>query len=119
MLICRMSDYVKRALPLLQVIAKSKPKIRNAIIEHGPGDLIKAISEIVLNVLKGVIKLTARQKKRLVRYKNKLRALSSNKVSQKIKKKFLTQKGGGGGASVLALLLPIALSAISAQLQKS
>ena len=63
MLIYRMSDYVKRALPLLQVIAKSKPKIRNAIIEHGPGDLIKAISEIVLNVLKGVIKLTARQKK--------------------------------------------------------
>ena len=53
-----MSDYVKRALPLLQVIAKSKPKIHNAIIEHGPGDLIKAISEIVLNVLKGVIKLT-------------------------------------------------------------
>ncbi len=85
MLIYRMSDYVKRALPLLQVIAKSKPKVRNAIIEHGPADLIKAISEIVLNVLKGVVRLTAAQKKRLVRYKNKLRALASNKVSQKVK----------------------------------
>ena len=107
-----MSDYVKRALPLLQVIAKSKPKVRNAIIEHGPADLIKAISEIVLNVLKGVVKLTARQKKRLVRYKNKLRALSSNKVSQKVKRKFLTQKGGGGGAA-LAVLLPLAIAALS------
>ncbi len=114
MLIYRMSDYVKRALPLLQVIAKSKPKVRNAIIEHGPADLIKAISEIVLNVLKGVVKLTARQKKRLIRYKNKLRALSSNKVSQKVKRKFLTQKGGG--AALAGVLLPIALSVLSGQL---
>ena len=107
-----MSDYVKRALPLLQVIAKSKPKVRNTIIEHGPADLIKAISQIVLNVLKGVIKLTAAQKKRLVRYKNKLRALASNKVSQRVKKRFLTQKGGGGGAA-LAVLLPLAIAALS------
>ena len=54
--IYRMSKYVKRTLPLLQVLAKSKPQIRNAIVQHGPADLIKAISEIVLNVLKGVIK---------------------------------------------------------------
>ncbi len=118
MLIYRMSDYVKRALPLLQVIAKSKPKARNAIIEHGPTDLIKAISEIVLNVLKGVVRLTAAQKKRLVRYKNKLRALASNKVSQKIKRKFLTQKGGGGGAALAGILLPIAISMISQQIKK-
>ncbi len=107
-----MSSYVKRALPLLQVIAKAKPKVRNAIIEHGPADLIKAISEIVLNVLKGVVRLTAAQKKRLVRYKNKLRALASNKVSQRVKKRFLTQKGGGGGAA-LAVLLPLAIAALS------
>ncbi len=109
-----MSEYVKRTLPLLQVLTKSKPQIRDAIIQHGPTDLIKAISEIVLNVLKGVIKITPRQKKRLVRYKDKLRALTSNKVSQKVKRKFLSQKGGGGGA--LAVLLPIAIAALSGQL---
>ncbi len=113
-----MSSYVKRALPLLQVIAKAKPKARNAIIQHAPTDLIKAISEIVLNVLKGVVRLTAAQKKRLVRYKNKLRALASNKVSQKIKRKFLTQKGGGGGAALAGILLPIAISMISEQIKK-
>ncbi len=106
-----MSEYVKRALPLLQVIAKSKPQIRNAIIEHGPTDLIKAISEIVLNVLKGVIKITPRQKKRLVRYKNKLRALTSNKVSQKVKRKFL-----GGGGLLASVLVPVAVAALSGQL---
>ncbi len=112
--ICRMSKYVKRTLPLLQALANSKPQIRNAIVQHGPADLIKAISKIVLNVLKGVIKITPRQKKRLARYKNKLRALTSNKVSEKVKRKFLTQKGGGAGA--LGILVPIAIAALSGQL---
>jgi hypothetical protein len=74
--------------------------------------LIKAISEIVLNVLK-MIKITPRQKKRLARYKNKLRDLSSNKVSEKIKRKFLSQKGGGGGAALAAVLVPLAIAAIT------
>ena len=114
MVIYRMSKYVKRTLPLLQVLAKSKPEIRDAIIQHGPADLIKAISEIVLNVLRGVIKITPRQKKRLARYKNKLRDLTNKKVSEKTKRKFLSQKGGGGGA--LALLVPIAVAALTGQL---
>ena len=112
--IYRMSKYVKRALPLLQVLAKSKPQIRDAIVQHGPPDLIKAISEIVLNVLKGVIKITPRQRKRLARYKNKLRALTSNKVSQKIKRKFLSQKGGGGGL-LASIVVPLAIAALSGQ----
>ena len=53
-----------------------------------------------------MIKITPRQKKRLARYKNKLRDLSSNKVSEKIKRKFLSQKGGGGGAALVAVLVP-------------
>jgi hypothetical protein len=64
---------VKRALTLLQTLAKSKPALRNAILQHAPADLIKAISEIILNILKGAIKITPHQKKRLARYKNKLR----------------------------------------------
>ncbi len=108
----RMSKYVERTLPFLQVLANSKPQIRNAIVQHGPAELIKAISEIVLNVLKGVIKITSRQRKRLARYKNKLRALTDNKVSEKIKRKFLSQKGGGGEAA-LAVLLPLAIAALS------
>ena len=106
-----LSKYVERTLPLLQTLAKSKPKIRDVIFQHGPSDLIKAISEIVLNVLKGVIKITPRQIKRLARYKNKLRALASNKVPEKLKRKFLTQKGSGAGA-LTALLVPIAIAAL-------
>ncbi len=112
--IYRMSKYVKRTLPFLQVLANSKPEIRNATVQHGPADLIKAISEIVLNILKGVIKITPRQRKRLARYKNKLRALTNNKVSEKKKRKFLSQKGGGGGA-LAAILVPLAIAALTGQ----
>ena len=64
-----MSAVVKRALPLLKVLVDATPKLKKAIIKHAPTDLVTAISEIVLNLIKGVIKLTSAQKKRLSRYK--------------------------------------------------
>ena len=87
--------------------------MQNAILQHAPSDLIKAISEIILNVLKGVIKISLSQKKRLAHYKNKLRELSSNRVSEKVKRRFLTQKGGGGGAVLASILVPMAIAAIT------
>ena len=76
-----MSAVVKRALPLLKVLVDATPKLKKAIIKHAPTDLVTAISEIVLNLIKGVIKLTAHQKKRLSRYKKELLALAKKKVS--------------------------------------
>ena len=76
-----MSAVVKRALPLLKVLADAKPKLKKAIIQHAPTELVTAISEIVLNLFKGVIKLTASQKKRLSRYKKDLLALAKKKLS--------------------------------------
>ena len=105
-----MSLLVKRALPLLKVLVDANPKLKKAIIEHGSPDLIMAISEIVLNMLKGVIKLTPRQKQRLSRYKEEFRSLARKNVSVKKKRNLLGQKGGGAG---LALLLPLAISMLS------
>ena len=82
-----MSAVVKRALPLLKVLADAKPKLKKAIIQHAPTELVTAISEIVLNLIKGVIKLTASQKKRLSRYKKDLLALAKKKLSIGKKKK--------------------------------
>ena len=75
-----MSAVVRRALPLLKVLADAKPKLKKAIIQHAPTELVTAISEIVLNLIKGVIKLTASQKKRLSRYKKDLLALAKKKL---------------------------------------
>ena len=50
-----MSAVVRRALPLLKVLVDAKPKLKKAIIQHAPTDLVTAISEIVLNLIKGVV----------------------------------------------------------------
>ena len=101
-----MSAVVRRALPLLKVLADAKPKLKKAIIQHAPTELVTAISEIVLNLIKGVIKLTASQKKRLSRYKKDLLALAKKKLS--------IQKGGSAAVSIL---VPLALSLLSSKLK--
>ena len=77
---------MKDNLPYLQVLVKSKPKLRKLLIEHGPVSLITSICECALNILKGVIPLTPRQKRHLAQYKTHLHGLASKKVSQKRKK---------------------------------
>ena len=105
-----MSDVVKRALPLLETLVASKPILRKAIIEHASPDLINAVSEIVWNMLKGVITLTPQQKRRLSRHKEEFRSLVNKRLSVKKKRKILNQKGTGAG---LAALIPIALTLLA------
>ena len=93
---------MKGSLPYLQILAKSKPKLRKILIENVPQSVITAIYECCLNTLKGVIPLTQRQKRRLAPYETHLRALANRKVSRKRKKIYLTQRGG----SILTALLP-------------
>ena len=105
-----MSSAVERALPLLQTLMSSKPILRKAIIEHANPDLIHAVTEIVYNMLKGVIELTPDQKRRLSRHKEEFRALINKKLSVKKKRKILNQKGTG---AALAALIPIAISLLA------
>ena len=100
---------MKRSLPYLQVLAKAKPKLRGLIINNVPPDVINAICECCLNLLKGVIPLSPSQKRRLARHKTHLRALANKKVSQKKNRRYLSQKGGG---AALAALIPAALGGL-------
>ena len=105
-----MSSLVKRALPLLKLLVNSNSKLKKAVINYATSDVVKAISEIVLNMLKGVIRLTSRQKQRLSRYKKEFRSLGKKSVSVIKKRKLLNQKGGG---AALAAILPIALALLA------
>ena len=60
-IIYKMSSLVKRALPLLKLLAEAKPELKKAIIKYASPDVVKAISEIALNMLKVVIKLTEKE----------------------------------------------------------
>ena len=103
---------MKGSLPYLQVIVKSKPKLRKLLIDNVPANVITAICECSLNLLKCVIPVTPRQKRRLAHYKTHLRDLASKKVSRKRKKLYLNQKGG----NLLSALLPPVLSVLGSLL---
>ena len=103
---------MKGSLPYLQVIVKSKPKLRKLLIDNVSANVITAICECSLNLLKGVIPVTPRQKRRLARYKTHLRDLANKKVSRKRKKLYLNQKGG----NLLSALLPPVLSVLGSLL---
>ena len=103
-----MSKRMKGSLPYLQVMGKCGPKLRKFMINNVPAEVITAICECSLNLLKGVIPVTPRQKRRLARYKTHLRDLASKKVSRKRKKQRLNKKGG----NLLSALLPPVLSVL-------
>ena len=100
-----MSKRMKNYIPYLQVVDRSKPKVRKVKIEHGPSDVIVCICECSINVLKVTVPVSASQKRLLSRYKKHLRALANKKISQ-AKKKLLNQKGG----NLLTALLPPVIS---------
>ena len=101
-----MSERIRRNIDFLSVLAKCNKKQRKALIEHCDKDLILALSEIAINVLKGIVKLTPAQRAKLNRFKKHLRKLAERQVSVRHKKRFLVQKGG----SLLLSLLPPVLS---------
>lgn len=101
-----MSDRVKRNLDFLTVLAKCNKKQRKALLAHCDKDLVLTISEIAINVLKGIVKLSSSQKARLRRFRKQLRTLADRKVSLKHKKRYMVQTGG----SLLLSLLPPVIS---------
>ena len=89
-----MSKQMKDNLAYLHVLAKCKPKVRKALFEHGPADLITCICECSLNLLKGLIPLSPTQKRTLSRYKKHLRILADKKSLDKRKNIFSSKKEG-------------------------
>lgn len=79
---------------LLYSLYKANPQLRKAIINHSKPDLIKTLSEISLNTLRGNIAHTPSTRKKLEKYKNKLRCMACRNRSIKAKRRILNQQGG-------------------------
>ena len=103
-----MSACLKRNASMLKLLLHAKPPVVKSIMKTASPDLIKAISEICLNVLKGNVPLRPAHKTRLSRFKHHLRKLAKKNISWK-KKKTILQKGG---------LLPLLIKAIAHNTQK-
>jgi len=94
---------VKTNYHTLQDLKTADPKLRKAIISKCNKELVHCISECILNVLNGNIKLTDCDTRKLQKHKAALRKVSDMHVPLSAKKKLIVQRGG--------FLLPL-LSAI-------
>jgi len=107
-----MSRRVRKYLPVLKRINKLGDKAKRDYVRKCDKEFLDCISECAKNVIKGNVALTDRQKTRLRRSRNDLRALSVKKTSLR-KKRHILQKGGFLGA-----LLPPVLGVLTSLLLK-
>ena len=78
----------------LQVLKTAPPKLRKDILANNKSELVKTLSECSLNLLRGNVKLTKWQKKKLRKHRVHLRKLADKRVSLTSKKKAIVQRGG-------------------------
>jgi hypothetical protein len=104
---------VIKYLPVLQVLQSHQidKKTKQALLQSS--QLIRVICECCLNILKGNVKLSKREKSRLKRHRLLLRRLAERKPLKS--KQNLLQHGGG---AFLPLLLAPIISAITGALAK-
>ena len=97
-----MSQRVKQQAHMLKYLCKAKPKAIKGVINHCDPDLLDALCECSLNILKGVVPLSPSQHKRLTRFKTNLRGLAKKNTSRQ-RQRSLLLKGG----FLQALLTPL------------
>lgn len=106
-----MSINLCRHAPLLEFLKIAPPKILKIVLANADPKLIEAICEISLNLCKGNLKCSTKDRKKLKRHRKSLYKLASAKKSQKrfsTERRILLQQGG----AFLPLILPAALAAI-------
>ena len=90
---------VQKHLPCWKWLLKTKRSTAKAFIQAADKNTVNGLCECCLNILKGNVPLTSAQKRRLGKHKQTLRLLARKKrLSLRVKKKALLQKGGFLGA---------------------
>ena len=79
----------------LRLLSSCHCKQRKALLETLTEEQLKTVCEVILNILKGTVDLSPKQKKTLRRKKRLLYQLASKSVPSKTKKQLLVQQGGG------------------------
>lgn len=103
----RMSTALKKKDYLTLLATSKEAKRRKALLEIASRTEIDAISECLLNILSGKVKIPPKKLHHLRKIKRHLRDLTNKRCSFKKRKQILKQKGG-----FLPTLLPIALSVL-------
>jgi hypothetical protein len=90
-----MGESVKRK-EYLSLLSKSKDKKRRKLlVDLADNNEIKAVSEIILNILKGNVPLTRAQRRKLQKYQKIMRLITQRSTSSKKRKKLINSQSGG------------------------
>lgn len=96
----------------LSVLNKTRNRQKkNTLISIASRDQLEALSEVVENVLQGIIPLSEKQKKNLSEYRDLMRELCRRNTPLKEKRKKIQMSGG-----FLSAILPVALQGITSLL---
>ncbi len=90
----KMSDRLCKNLPLLKLLYKASPGQRSVILQSASDQLILALCEIALNVLRETIPLNNSQFRRLKKRREEIKYTASKKINVERKKLMINQKGG-------------------------
>ena len=78
----------------LHTLKDAHPKLRKAIISNCNRNLVNNISECALNILRGNVRLTDCQKRKLGKFKRQLRTVVDKRVHLARKESLIIQRGG-------------------------
>ena len=103
--------HVSKAKKTLILLANSKSAAAKKIIAKASQNVLKAISELALNMLNGVLTLNDAQKKRMKRHKNNMRRLADVNSTLSAKKKIIQK--GGFLSTLLSVGLPLIIKGVT------
>lgn len=92
---------------MLRALYQATPQKRKDILAHCSPDFLKTLCEIALNILKGNIKLTPSQHRKLKKQRKIIRLLADKRTGLKRKQLALKSQGGGFILPLLAALTPL------------
>ena len=84
-----MASKIEKYVQLLESIVKTTDDKRKILLEHMSGEAIKAICEMVYNILKGIVTITEKERNRWKILKPIFKKLVFKSVSIKEKRKIL------------------------------
>lgn len=86
------NNVTKRTVKYLAVV-KDRQLLKH-ILQKAPDDVVKTISDIALNALKGPVNLTPAQRRLFSQHRKPIETLAQRGVGIKQKRKLLLQNGG-------------------------
>jgi len=85
---------VKSNYHAFHILRTPEPKLRKAIISNYNKELVNSISESILIVLNGTVKLAGCNTRKLLKHRVTLRKVADKRVLLSTKKRLIIQRGG-------------------------